>query len=65
MERMFYNKYTNELYCNIEDYDNRTGDIEHNEIYNSNDIISFDRSELGEMMANKIVQPKFEFRLIY
>ena len=40
-------------------------DIEHNEIYNSNDIISFDRSELGEMMANKIVQPKFEFRLIY
>ena len=62
---MFYNKYTNELYCNIEDYENRTGDIEHNEIYNSNDIISFDRSELGEMMANKIVQPKFELRLIY
>lgn len=62
---MFYNKYTNELYCNIEDYENRTGDIEHNEIYNSNDIISFDRSELGEMMANKIVQPKFKFRLIY
>lgn len=62
---MFYNKYTNELYCNIEDYENRTGDIEHNEIYNSNDIISFDRSELGEMMANKIVQLKFEFRLIY
>lgn len=62
---MFYNKYTNELYCNIEDYENRTGDIEHNEIYNSNDIISFDRSELGKMMANKIVQPKFEFRLIY
>ena len=55
---MFYNKYTNELYCNIEDYENRTGDIEHNEIYNSNDIISFDRSELGEIMANKIVQPK-------
>lgn len=54
---MFYNKYTNELYCNIEDYENRTVDIEHNEIYNSNDIISFDRSELGEMMANKIVQP--------
>lgn len=62
---MFYNKYTNELYCNIEDYENRTVDIEHNEIYNSNDIISFDRSELGEMMANKIVQLKFEFRLIY
>lgn len=62
---MFYNKYTNELYCNIEDYENRTVDIEHNEIYNSNDIISFDRSELGEMMANKIVQPKFGFRLIY
>lgn len=62
---MFYDKYTRELYCSIEDYENRTGDIEHYEIYNGNDIISFDREELGEMMANKIVQPKFEFRLIY
>ena len=51
---MFYNKYTNELYCNIEDYENRTGDIEHNEIYNSNDIISFDRSELGEMTVGRM-----------
>ena len=62
---MFYAKYTRELYCSIEDYENRTRDIEHYEIYNGNDIISFDREELGEMMANKIVQPKFEFRLIY
>ena len=65
MERMFYDKYTRELYCSIEDYENRTGDIEHYEIYYGNDIISFDRDELGGMMANKIIQPKFEFRLIY
>ena len=44
---------------------NITGDIEHYEIYYGNDIISFDRDELGGMMANKIIQPKFEFRLIY
>lgn len=63
---MFYDKYTKKLYYSINDYENRTGDIEHNEIYKKNSsIISFDRDELGKLMANKIIQPDIEFRIIF
>lgn len=63
---MFYDKYTKKLYYSINDYENRTGDIEHNEIYKTNSsIISFDRDELGKLMANKIIQPNIEFRIIF